>query len=467
MFKKQNIQKTMSKFFLISLLLPASNYLLARGLKDVRGSVPQTVKNLADQIRDRSYYQVVGAHFPKGILFIGKPGVGKTLLARQLAQEVGGDFWVYAAPEFENVWVGEGQRLIRNIFSSAKARATATKPVIVFIDEIDSLGSRSDRGSYTSSLINQLLTCMDGFAQNSNIIVIGATNYPDRLDSAMKRSGRFDIVIEIPEPNKDARKDIFKFYTEKHPHDMSVDEVFFDGVASLTEGFVGADLENLVNQAAINAAQSRSTKLSRGHFKGPYFDLLEKISLENASEAQKVKNSTMLSYKTQLGEGTGFTVIEPQSKRRSILADNYSLAEFLFGQGYALGAGSSSDKPEWMQERRNHYMHRVAEQKMAVSEVANVVGEQVSRQQEDQLVMMEECQQQQKKSTLWQSAAFIGVGITLGYLLDRMELNDYKRDLFLASRGYESLSPFWFGGNRWKIVGGLVGVGAAFLRGAR
>jgi len=195
-------------------------------------------------------YSALGGRLPKGVLLTGPPGTGKTLLARAVAGEAGVPFFHAAGSEFDEVLVGQGARRVRDLFKTAKTRA----PCVVFIDEIDTVGGKRTASAlhpYANQTINQLLAEMDGFVANEGVIVLGATNRKDQLDSALLRPGRFDTSVEVPVPDLNGRLAILGLYLGKVKHDMSVD---VEQLAKLTFGFTGAELENMVNTAAIKAA---------------------------------------------------------------------------------------------------------------------------------------------------------------------------------------------------------------------
>jgi len=193
-------------------------------------------------------FEATGINPPKGVLLYGPPGTGKTLLAKAVATESGANFIAVKGPEVLSKWVGEGERKIREIFR--KARQVA--PTIIFFDEIDSIGQRrgSDKMQHVDSMINQLLTEMDGLEEKGKVVVIAATNRPDILDPALLRPGRFDRLILIPAPNEKARLEILKVHTKNVP---LASDVKLENLAKKTEGYSGADLEALVREATIEA----------------------------------------------------------------------------------------------------------------------------------------------------------------------------------------------------------------------
>lgn len=210
----------------------------------------EALQEMVDFIKNPEKYNKFGAKIPKGILLSGSPGNGKTLLAKAVAGEADCNFIQVSGSEFVDVFVGEGAYRIRSLFKKARDKA----PCIIFIDEIDSLGPK--RGGFSSheydQTLNQLLVEMDGFNSDKLVIVIGATNRPDMLDEALLRPGRFDRHIEIPNPDVKCREEILKVHTKNKLLDSNVD---LKKIAQATTGFSGAELANLVNEAAIIASK--------------------------------------------------------------------------------------------------------------------------------------------------------------------------------------------------------------------
>jgi cell division protease FtsH len=209
-------------------------------------------------LKNETIYKNVGAEIPRGILLEGPPGTGKTLLAKAIASEADANFISVAASEFVEVFVGLGASKIRNLFKTAREN----KPCILFIDEIDAVGKQRGSGPNMGTndereqTLNQLLAEMDGFADNNGILVIAATNRKDVLDKALLRPGRFDRVILVPLPDRLSRKAILKVH-EKNKNVSK--EVNLDFVSELTQGFSGAQLKNLLNEAAIYAVRRGGT----------------------------------------------------------------------------------------------------------------------------------------------------------------------------------------------------------------
>lgn len=220
--------------------------------EDVKGvdEAKQELQEIVEFLKNPDKFSSLGGKLPKGVLLVGPPGTGKTLLARAVAGEAGVPFFHAAGPEFDEILVGQGARRVRDLFATAKQKA----PCVIFIDEIDSVGAKRTNSvlhPYANQTINQLLTEMDGFRQNEGVIVLGATNRRDDLDKALIRPGRFDVEIQVPLPDFEGRKEIIKLYLDKIKYSSNVD---LDVLARGTTGFTGADLENMINQAALRAA---------------------------------------------------------------------------------------------------------------------------------------------------------------------------------------------------------------------
>jgi cell division protease FtsH len=233
---------------------------------DVAGqdNAKREVAELLEYFAHADRYQRLGAEVPHGILLLGPPGTGKTLLARALAGEAGVPFYSISASEFIEVFVGVGASRVRELFKQAKEHA----PSIVFIDELDSVGRVRGTGlggghDEREQTLNQILAEMDGFAGHEAVIVLAATNRPDVLDPALLRPGRFDRHIVLDLPDRKARTAVLTLHTAHVPLDEDVD---LDKVAAGTPGFSGADLKNLVNEAAMRAARENRGKVNKEDF---------------------------------------------------------------------------------------------------------------------------------------------------------------------------------------------------------
>lgn len=226
--------------------------------KDVAGisEVKEELLEIIDYLKNPKHYQALGITLPKGVLLVGPPGVGKTMIAKAVAGEAGVPFFYQSGSSFVQIYVGMGAKRVRELFSRAKQRA----PSIIFIDEIDAVGkargnSRSDEREAT---LNQLLTEMDGFEDSSGVIVIAATNKVEVLDEALLRSGRFDRRIYVELPNLEEREHILKLYLDGKKHNINVNEV-----ARLCVGFSGAALAALVNESALNALRRKADSIQK------------------------------------------------------------------------------------------------------------------------------------------------------------------------------------------------------------
>jgi len=233
---------------------------------DVAGqdNAKREVAELIEFLRNPGRYSRLGAEVPHGILLEGPPGTGKTLIAKALAGEAGVPFFQISASEFIEVFVGVGASRVRNLFDEAKKSA----PSIIFIDELDSIGRVRGAGlggghDEREQTLNQILAEMDGFAGHEAVVVLAATNRPDVLDPALLRPGRFDRHITLDLPDREARVAVLKVHARHVPLDADVD---LDKIAAGTPGFSGADLKNLVNEAAMAAAREDADKVTAQHF---------------------------------------------------------------------------------------------------------------------------------------------------------------------------------------------------------
>jgi cell division protease FtsH len=245
---------------------------------DVAGidEVETEINEVVDYLRDPEKYRKLGARAPKGVLLTGAPGTGKTLLARATAGEAKVPFFSASGSEFIEMIVGVGASRVRELFEDARKVA----PSIIFIDEIDTIG-RSRSGTTVGGhdeaeqTLNQILTEMDGFTGSEGVVVLAATNRPDVLDPALLRPGRFDRTITVNAPDRKGRADILQVHTREVP---LADDVDLDRLAASTPGMTGADLANLVNEAALAAARQGQNKVTSRDL----FNALEKVQLGTA-----------------------------------------------------------------------------------------------------------------------------------------------------------------------------------------
>jgi cell division protease FtsH len=234
--------------------------------KDVAGidEAKEEVQEIVEFLKNPKKFTRLGGRIPKGVLLVGPPGTGKTLLAKAIAGEAGVPFFIISGSDFVEMFVGVGASRVRDLFIQAKRHA----PCIIFVDELDAVGRHRGAGlggghDEREQTLNQLLVEMDGFETNEGIIVIAATNRPDVLDPALLRPGRFDRQVVVPRPDVRGREAILKVHTKNTPLDESVD---LSLIARSTPGFSGADLENLVNEAALRAARLGKSKITMDDF---------------------------------------------------------------------------------------------------------------------------------------------------------------------------------------------------------
>ena len=250
------------------------------------------LNEVVDFLKNADRFTAVGAKIPKGVLLVGPPGTGKTLLARAVAGEAGVPFFSISGSEFVEMFVGVGASRVRDLFEQAKTNA----PCIVFIDEIDAVGRQRGAGlgggnDEREQTLNQLLTEMDGFEGNTGIIIIAATNRPDVLDAALMRPGRFDRQVVVDRPDYAGRSEILKVHARGKTLAKDVD---LDKIARRTPGFTGADLSNLLNEAAILAARRNLTEISMDEIN----DAIDRVLAgpEKKDRVMSEKRKTLVAY---------------------------------------------------------------------------------------------------------------------------------------------------------------------------
>lgn len=271
------------------------------GLDEEKGELQE----LVDFLRDSQKYVELGARIPKGVLLVGPPGTGKTLLAKAVAGEAGVPFFSISGSDFVEMFVGVGASRVRDLFDQAKKNA----PCIVFIDEIDAVGRRRGAGlggghDEREQTLNQLLVEMDGFGINEGVIVMAATNRADILDPAILRPGRFDRQVYVGRPDVRGREAILKVHAKGKPF---ADDVSFEVVAKTTAGFTGADLENLLNEAALLTARAGKKKIDMEEIQKAFVKV--GIGTEKKSRIISEKEKLITAYH-ESGHAILFEVLE-------------------------------------------------------------------------------------------------------------------------------------------------------------
>ena len=258
---------------------------------DVHGcdEAKEELQELVEFLINPDKFNQLGGKLPKGVLLVGPPGTGKTMLARAVAGEAGVPVFYMSGSEFDELYVGVGAKRVRDLFSQARNKA----PAIIFIDELDAVGGKRNARdpAYAKQTLNQLLTELDGFSPSTGVILIAATNYPESLDKALTRPGRFDRHVNVPLPDVRGRIEILKHHMKNVPVAADVDAT---NIARATSGMSGADLENLVNQAAVNASRLKYKKVNAQNFEWAKDKIM--MGAEQKSRIIREKDKVMTAY---------------------------------------------------------------------------------------------------------------------------------------------------------------------------
>ncbi len=309
------------------------------------------IKQYIDYLKDRTRYTKFGIKIPRGLLFLGPPGCGKTLLAKAIAKTAGVNFIQVSGSDFQEMFVGVGAARVKHLFTMAREH----KPCILFIDEIDSLGRNRDISSYNSegnSVLNKLLVEMDGFANNDNILVIAATNRQNILDPALLRSGRFDRKLVFDTPNINERCELYRHYLKGKPVSKKVVDKQLDEISKRSAGLTGSDINTICNQAGVICLRVGQQKITPQHL----YEALEEIAVGNIkrerlmSEEERIRVSyheaghCLLGYILEgvncpiqvsivpRGEAAlGYAMTEPDDKKLYLKEELYAKVAVLLG----------------------------------------------------------------------------------------------------------------------------------------
>lgn len=315
--------------------------------EDVAGhkNAKQDLREIVDYLKNPQKFAKIGADIPKGILMMGPPGTGKTLMGRAVAGEASVPFYSISGSEFIEMFVGVGASRVRDLFQNAKGEA----PAIIFIDEIDSIGRARGTGlggghDEREQTLNQILAELDGFEKNESVVVMAATNRPDVLDPALTRPGRFDRQVTLEYPYKEARKQILKIHSKNVPLAEDVD---FDVVAKRTVGFSGADIENLVNEAALFAGRKNKSKIELEDFNEARDKILLGAEREEAMDEEEKK---LIAYH-EAGHTLAAKLIPNTDPLQKVT---------IIPRGRALGATEQIPEKDMKNMRKDYLLNRIA-----------------------------------------------------------------------------------------------------------
>jgi cell division protease FtsH len=309
------------------------------------GSAKRALEDIVGYLKDRSAFSRLGARAPKGVIMEGPPGTGKTMLARALAAEAGANFIALTGSDFSSKFVGVGVSRVKNLFKTARAKA----PCIVFIDEIDGIGRRTGEenavGAENNRIINALLVELDGYHQNDGVIVVGATNFADLLDSGLRREGRFDRTCRLELPDRASREKLFHRQLdllEREAQKAVADELDFALLARLSTGLSPAGIATVVNAAAVMAAQEGAELVSTAHIQRA----LERHRIGDASDQQLLNDE--LRHRIAVHEA-GHAVIGHLSlpdirvEKVTILPQGHALGVTMFSEEELVPLATASD----------------------------------------------------------------------------------------------------------------------------
>ena len=332
----------------------------------------EDLAEIVDFLKDPKKFTDIGARVPKGVLLVGPPGTGKTLLAKAVAGEAGVTFFSISGSDFVEMYVGVGASRVRDLFDQAKKGS----PCIIFIDEIDAVGRHRGAGlggghDEREQTLNQLLVEMDGFTSNTNIIVIAATNRPDILDPALLRPGRFDRQIVVGYPDIGGREAILKVHARNKKFE---DDIDLSVIAKTTQGFTGADLENLLNESALLAARDNRTKISN---KDMAEAMIKVIAGPEKKTRKRTKKDRELTAYHEAGHAIITALMPTQDKVHQI-----SIIPRGRAGGYTLSLPSSdksySSKTEMLEEINSLLGGRVAE-KLVLNDISTGASNDIQR----------------------------------------------------------------------------------------